>query len=152
MTPQPDPHEQLERLIHHTLRDLPARRAPRSLESRVLAALAQRAALPWWRQDFAHWPMTARAAFLLGSLGVVLLVTGVLTGVDASTFADAFGSRFAGLENLTHLAGSVTDAIGAIGRNLPLLWVYAALGVFVAMYAALFGLGAAAYRTLYANR
>ena len=37
--PSHDP-EKLERLIHQTLRSLPNRRAPHTLEARVLAALA----------------------------------------------------------------------------------------------------------------
>src|SRR5476649_1202935 len=65
MTPSPDSHEKLEQLIHRTLREQPARRAPRSLEQRVLAELERRAALPWWRRSFAHWPLPARAGFLV---------------------------------------------------------------------------------------
>jgi hypothetical protein len=49
--------EQLEKLIHSNLRALPDRRAPRSLESRVHAAIETRAALPWWKQSFAQWPV-----------------------------------------------------------------------------------------------
>lgn len=54
MHPAPDPEEKLERLIHRTLRDLAPRRAPRTLEARVFAELERRAALPWWRQSYAH--------------------------------------------------------------------------------------------------
>lgn len=39
--------QDLEKLIHQTLRALPDRKAPRSLEHRVLAAIAARQALPW---------------------------------------------------------------------------------------------------------
>ena len=47
MQPSPENHqEKLERAIHQTLRALPPRRAPRSLEDRVFAELARRAALP----------------------------------------------------------------------------------------------------------
>jgi hypothetical protein len=49
MSPNPENNERkLERLIHETLRELPARQAPSSLENRVLAELARRTALPWW--------------------------------------------------------------------------------------------------------
>ncbi len=44
MNPTPDNEEKMERLIHRTLRDLPPRRAPNSLERRVLAELDRRAA------------------------------------------------------------------------------------------------------------
>src|SRR5665213_2604381 len=62
--PSPDP-EKLERLIHQTLRALPVRQAPLTLEVRVAAAIVQRAALPWWRRSYALWPRGLRLAFLL---------------------------------------------------------------------------------------
>src|ERR1700738_3597831 len=55
----------LERLLDRALRELPLRRAPLTLESRVFGELQRRAALPWWRRSFAHWPLLARAAFLV---------------------------------------------------------------------------------------
>ncbi len=148
--------EKLERLIHRTLRELPARRAPHSLEARVLAELERRAALPWWRKSFAHWPMAARVAFLVagaGAVAFVLYAAGfVQTGFDSarlaalstqlSTFADAALTVGRGIGEFGH----------AIGRSLPPLWLYGGLAFVGAMYAALFGLGAAAYRTLYVNR
>ncbi len=54
-----------ERLIERALRGLPMRRAPLTLESRVLGELQRRAALPWWRHSFAQWPPAARGTFVL---------------------------------------------------------------------------------------
>lgn len=54
-----------EQLVDRALRQLPLRTAPPTLESRVHRALQRRAALPWWRQSFVHWPTVARAAFVL---------------------------------------------------------------------------------------
>lgn len=160
MTPSPDNHEELERLIHRTLRELPPRRAPRSLESRVFVELERRAALPWWRQNFSHWPVAARVAFLVASAGVVKLVlmavVWTMAGYDNAQFADAFGSQFTVFHAVTDFAGGFANTFintcSAILRSIPLFWVYAAAAAIAAMYAALFGLGATAYRTLYANR
>jgi hypothetical protein len=41
------------------------------LEARVYCEIERRAALPWWRLSFAHWPLFARAAFLVMS-GVLI--------------------------------------------------------------------------------
>lgn len=148
--------EDLEKFIHQTLRALPARRAPHSLESRVLAELERRAALPWWKQNFAHWPLPARAAFLVASAGVAKLVlmavVWAMAGFDGPQFASAFAPQFAWLQSATNLAGTFTDTGGAILRSIPPLWIYGGAAVIAAMYAMFFGLGAAAYRTLYANR
>ena len=47
-----DKHERLEKYIDSVLRAQPDKRAPASLESNVLAAIAQRAARPWWQRSF----------------------------------------------------------------------------------------------------
>lgn len=160
MTPSPDNHEKLERLIHRTLRDLPPRRAPRTLESRVLAELDRLAALPWWRQNFAHWPVAARLAFLVASAGVVkvvlMAVVWTMAGYDNAQFASAFAPQFTVLHALTDFTGSLAhtfaDTCSAVLRNIPPLWLYGGAAAIAAMYAALFGIGAAAYRTLHASR
>ena len=151
----PDP-EKLERLIHQTLRDLPAHRAPRSLESRVLAEIGRRAALPWWKQSFAHWPLAARVLFLLASAGLVklALMASVLAmaGFDSAQFADAFAPQVAWLRTGLAIAEGTREFFGAVFRAIPPLWLYGAVAAIGATYAALFGLGAAAYRTLHARR
>jgi hypothetical protein len=150
MTP-PD-EQKLERLIHRTLRELPPRRAPHSLEARVLAEIERRALLPWWKKSFAYWPLAARAGFFLLSAGLVMAVMWVTAGFDATPLKQMFETRFVWVEN----AGAVARAIGSffdiVFRNIPPLWLYGGLAFIGAMYAAFFGLGAAVYRTLYATR
>lgn len=156
MNPSSGEHEKLERLIHQTLRDLPARRAPRSLEMRVLAELERRAALPWWRKSYAHWPLAARAAFVVLGAGVAAaFVFGALSaqaGFDATALTAVFAREFAWVGAGLGLARGVGDFAGIVFRSIPPLWLYGGLAFVGAMYAALFGLGAAAYRTLYVNR
>lgn len=154
MIPRENP--KLERLIHQTLRELPARRAPRSLEGRVLAEIARRAALPWWRKSFAHWPMAARAVFLLLSAGLVKLAlmatVWVMAGFDNLQFREAISTKFAWVEALGVVARTLIEAGNSSLQNLPALWLYGGIAVVGALYVTLFGLGAAAYRALYAHR
>ena len=156
MIPSPNPHEKLERLVHQTLRELPPRRAPRSLEQRVLAAIERRAARPWWRKSFAHWPIAARAAFLLLSLGIVKLAlfggVWVMSGFDRAQFRAAFATQLTWMENGFAVVRAITGFFDIMFRTIPPLWLYGGLAFVGAMYFALFGLGAAAYRTLYARR
>ena len=148
--------EQLEKLIHENLRALPARRAPRSLASRVLAAIEARAALPWWQQSFAQWPIAARAVFILFSAGLVkvalMAAVWVLAGFNSVEFANAFATQFTWFQRLSAAVGGVGEFFALLGRVIPSLWIYGALAVFASLYAMLFGLGATAYRTLYASR
>lgn len=138
-----EPDLELERRIHRSLRRLPQRRAPSSLEGRVWSELARLASLPWWRRSFLHWPFAARATFFLLSAGACAL-----------TFIG--GARvIAGFASVRELADSFTwlitaaDAMGSLVRALPSIWLYEALAAAALLYGLLFALGAAAYRTLY---
>ncbi len=146
----------LEQIIHQTLRSLPAHRAPHSLEARVLAAVAARAARPWWRQSFAQWPLAARVAFVLSSAGlaklVLLATVWVMAGFDRALYTSAFSRQPAWLETAGDLVQGLAACGGSLYRSIPTLWLYGGLAFVAMMYLALFGLGAAAYRTLYANR
>lgn len=148
--------EDLEKLIHQTLRSLPDRRAPRSLESRVLAAIEARASLPWWRQSFAQWPVAARVVFLLftGGLVKVALMAAVwaMAGFDSAQFTGAFAPQFAWVARFEAVGAGVWGFFALLWRNIPSLWLYAGLASLASLYVALFGLGATAYKTLYANR
>lgn len=148
--------EELEKLIHQTLRALPDRRAPRTLEARVLAAIEARAALPWWQQSFRQWPAAARGLFLVVAGGVVKLslmaAVWVMTGFDAAGYENAFSTQFAWLERAGRIVAGIGDFCQILWHSIPPLWLYGTLAGIAALYLALFGLGATAYRTLYANR
>ena len=85
--------EELEKFIHENLRSLPSRRAPRTLESRVLAALEHQAMIPWYHRSWSHWPAAMRAGFLIVALGVA---AAVLTGFYLG-FGDVATSSVAAL-------------------------------------------------------
>ena len=151
-----DNHEKLERLVHRTLRELPPRTAPRSLEQRVLAELARRAAQPWWRKSFVHWPVPARGMFIVASAGVVKLVlmaaVWVMAGFDTAQFRDAFAQPFSWMERIVVVMNAASGFFEIMFRNIPSLWLYGGIAFVVALYVALFGLGAAAYKTLFDHR
>jgi hypothetical protein len=150
MTPHDE--QRLERLIHQTLRELPPRPAPPSLEARVLAAIAGQAARSWWRKSFVHWPVAARGAFMVLSVGVVLGVVRLMTDFDAVRIRTALAAEFRWVATLATLAGNVVEFFHVMLGHIPPAWLYGGLAFVAVMYAALFGLGAAAYRTLYASR
>jgi hypothetical protein len=153
-----NPHDEqkLERLIHQTLRELPRRRAPGTLEQRVMAELERRAALPWWKQNFAYWPTGVRVAFLLFSGGLVkvamMAIVWVMAGFDAAQFREVFATQFTWMDAGAAVGRALTDFVTATFQSIPPLWLYGGLATIGALYVALFGLGAAAYRTLYASR
>jgi hypothetical protein len=92
MNPSPENRDPLESLIDRTLRAQPARRAPRTLESRVVAELARRAALPWWHKSYAHWPAVVRGGFfVLSALVAAVLVTGLFLLSQSATSTELTG-------------------------------------------------------------
>jgi len=159
-TPNPSEHAQQERerqaqkieqLLTRALHELPARHAPRTLEARVRGELQRRAAQPWWRQRFANWPLLARAPFV----AICTVLGGVAVFGGNSTMATLNSLYVSGaLAALpAHQASSLWSLSAALAA-LPAhvispLWLYAALAAGAVLYAALFGLGAVAYRTLY---
>lgn len=148
MTPQDE--QRLERLIHQTLRDLPPRPAPRSLEQRVRAAIAEQAALPWWKRSFAYWPAAARVAFVLVSVGVlagIYRLEGTAPAFDRMSL-----SQIGWVHTLMAFVGTARDFSQAVIRSIPPLWLYGGMAFVAMLYVALFGLGAAVYRTLHVTR
>lgn len=147
--------EEIEQRLHQALRALPARRAPSTLEQRVLAAIAERQARPWWHQSYAYWPTPVRMAFFVLSAALAAVVIGA-----AATLLPGFGATAGQPVEATlgwfaqiRATGSALAEVG--GRLLPsvsMTWIYVGLAVFAGLYATLIGLGAAAYRVLWQNR
>jgi len=121
-----DSHEKLERLISRTLRQQPLRSAPQTLEARVLGEIERRAAMQWSRLNFMRWPIGVRVAFVVLCIATAKLLLVVTTW-------------------------GATQVVGAL-RFVPFEWMVGALAFAAVMYAALFSLGAVAYRTLSIER
>jgi hypothetical protein len=138
-----EPEDALARLLDRTLRGLPLRRAPATLEARVSGEIERRAALPWWRLSFVHWPLFARAAFLIVS--VALIGAAFLGGASAIAAVHSLSWARDALE----LMVSAGNLAVLLARISPPAWIYGGVAVCTVLYAVLFGLGAAVYRTLY---
>jgi hypothetical protein len=141
----------LERLVDRALHDLPLRRAPATLESRVFAELQRRAALPWWRRSFAHWPLAARAGFLVICIALIGFVfVGGAAAMDAlRSLSDSGALSLSWVRAAGVLMASAGNLIALLTRAVQPGLLYGGIAVCAALYAVLFGLGAAVYRTLY---
>jgi hypothetical protein len=148
------PHESdeaLQRLLDRALRELPPRRAPAALEARVLNELERRAAAPWWRRSFMHWPAPARIALLVTCIALVALVfvggaagtAGLRSLLQSGTMSLPWAR---GIGALMVSAGNV---ITLLARTVPATRLYQGIVLCALLYAVLFGLGAVVYRTLY---
>jgi hypothetical protein len=147
-----DGPEKLEQLVGSLARAQPARRAPVSLQGRVFAQIAsQQVKLPWWRKGFAHWPLLARALFLVASYGFIrLAIAGAVWVVDFVRSSDV-----AGVETLHRTGEAVSETVSLVSlvlHAIPPMWLYGGAAFGFALYAVLFGLSTFAYRTLYVQR
>ncbi|MDD3179445.1 MAG: hypothetical protein PHQ04_03750 [Opitutaceae bacterium] len=148
--------DELEKFIHRTLRSLPERHAPGTLEARVLAEIERRAAIPWWHKSYAWWPAPVRVAFLvISAVAAAVLVLGwfaVSRSPAGATVVDEAVSHFGWFATLQAVVSGIVDKAGLVWRAIPPLWIHGALAFLVACYATLIGVGAAAYRTFTAQR
>lgn len=150
-----DTEKDLENRLNGLLKSLPDRRAPRTLEHRVLAAIAARGALPWYHKSWAHWPLLARIAFILLSLaitGIIAFTSFASTspiGTLAATVREDVETKAAPTVSLLQ---TLAGAFATLGNAIPDTWLYGGAALIAIAYVGFFSLGATAYRTLIANR
>lgn len=142
--------DKLEASIHRVLRKLPDRKAPGGLEARILAEIGRRAALPWWRKSFAHWPRAVRTVFYaVSSLAAALLVAGFfLLGrtSGAHQVSGGISTSFAWIAIARDVVAAGRERVRILIASIPPLWLYGVGGTIALSYAALAGIAAAGYR------
>lgn len=153
MNPPPD---KLEKAIHEALRGLPPRKAPLTLEARVLAEIARRDSLPWWHRSWAYWPTPIRWIFLVLSAALCGVLIGACAGFFQGNAPQLFAHFFAQpLARLSALSAALHATLN-VGRDLialiPPVWLYAAFAAMGLLYLSVFLVGATAYRTLWQSR
>jgi hypothetical protein len=148
---QNEPRDEVQRLLERAMKDLPLRRAPATLEARVLGELARRAALPWWRRSFGHWPLPARAIFVVLCAGLIRLafLEGSVAVAGVHSLHQSGVLPLSWLRDVGVLAATAGNLVALLARTAPPFWVYEGIAVCAVLYAVLFGLGAVVYRTLF---
>jgi hypothetical protein len=143
-----DSEQKLERALTEALKGLPLRRAPGTLEARVVDELERRAALPWWRVSFTHWPAAARVAFVIVCIALVAatFLGGVFAFVGNRSFNEAAALVLSWVQPFLAVMSSAGGVATLLVRVIPPLWLYGGMALGIMLYLALFGLGAAAYR------
>lgn len=147
------PEEKLERLVSQVLRDQPLRRAPASLEARVLRELSARARLPWWRRGIASWPVTVRIPVIAGCAVCVPLVWILSLWLAGRLVAVATHPGVTGPIATLWDTGRTVASLGAtlthILQSIPREWLVGGIIATATLYAVLFALVAAGYALLW---
>jgi len=152
----PDYKNQLEAAIDRELQGLGELPAPATLSSRIMYAIEQRAARPWYRRAWESWPMPLRAASLAGLLAAFGLVCfGTWQLGQSAAFATALREAGAWFSSLTVVWGALnalTNAVALAFKSLdPVVIIGGAAALFFC-YAAGVGLGTACVRLAMARR
>jgi hypothetical protein len=143
-----DSEQKLERVLTGALKGLPLRRAPNTLELRVADELERRAALPWWRVSFMHWPAAPRVAFVIVCIALVAatFLGGVFAFMGDRSFNEVAALVLSWVQPFLAVMSSAGGVASLLVRVIPPLWLYGGMALGIMLYVALFGLGAAAYR------
>lgn len=153
-----NPHEpdKLEAPLHRMLRSLPDRKAPAGMESRILAELSRRAALPWWRKSFAHWPVAVRAGFfVISAVAAALLVSCIFVvsrTPGAHEVAGGLSQSYSWVVIVRDLVAAASARVSMLLASVPTFWLYGIAGAVGLCYAAVAAAGAATYRALSIGR
>lgn len=129
----------LERLVDHALKDLPAPRAPQTLFARVMTAVEQTAMRPWYSRAWTTWPrawqMASTAAFAVFIAAVVHVwpMAEIVTGEAARQLHVGVPS---GVSDLASRIDTTTAALSIAWRVMVQPLVVPALGFFCVMAAA----------------
>jgi hypothetical protein len=151
-----DYDRQLESEIDRQLKELPELMAPPNLVPRVMAALARRANLPWYRQSWPAWPVPVR----LFALVISLALFGVLcyAGWEFSqlpSFATVTGKLtgvFSGVSSIWNTISVLLEAMLLAIKHLGNWFILGLLAALALTYGMCVGLGSVYLKVAFARR
>jgi hypothetical protein len=126
--------KRLENEIHGELKKLPELIAPRTLISRVMAAIEARLRLPWYRQSWQVWPLALRAVSLVILLA---LFGGLCFGAWKLSQAEAVAAAMQRPLGLLSGLGAIFHAISVVLTALILAVKQLGAGILIGCLAAL---------------
>jgi hypothetical protein len=136
----------LEKFIHAQLQKLPEREAPEAVVSNVLAAIARRKKLPWWKQSFTFWPRHIQKIFFV-ALASVFVAAMYLGGRAADNVpVPDVSAQLSSLTLIGRTLRSIGEAVFVTVSNLPLQYLFAFALVFMLLYGACIAAGFALFK------
>lgn len=147
---------ELELEIDRELKSLPELAAPNALSRRVMLAIEQRRALPWYAQPWQNWPMPLRfAALSLLSImfGGLCLASWQLTkAAGVSAAMQEVGGLFSGLTTVWNTINVLLGAVVVVVKHLGTGFMIGCALIAGLGYALFVGLGTACVRLAMARR
>ncbi len=143
---EPPENNDLEKFIHAQLQKLPEREAPEALVTNVLAAIARRKKLPWWKQSFTFWPRHIQNLFFV-VLASLFLAAIYLSGraADNVTVPDV-SAQLSSYAWIGRTVRTIGETLVVTVTNLPLQYLVAFAIVFIVLYGACVAAGFALFK------
>ena len=146
----PDYDKQLEAAISRELKALPELSAPSALAGRVMAAIGQRARVPWYRRSWQAWPVALQAAslvMLLAAFAILCFGSWRLAHFATLTpVAREVSGWFSLVNAVWNAANTLANALGLAFRSLgPAVAIGSAVMLLIS-YAMCVGLGTVYWR------
>ena len=152
----PEFEKQLAAKVQQELNTLGELAAPPALAGRVLRAIEQRTAAPWYRCAWQSWPLALQGVSLVALLalfgGICYGVVELSHAAQVSPAGQQAGEWFAWFGVLWKTAGVLADAAATAFRHLGTGFLIGCGLVLLATYAACVGLGTACVRLALARR
>jgi hypothetical protein len=146
----------LEAAVDRELKALPNLRAPRTLLPRVMAAIDQRAVLPWYRRAWQTWPMALQVVSMLILLGIF---SGLCLGSWQLAQAPAVVSAASEASGWFRIVSTISNTLGVLANALALavkslgpLVLFGTIMALLLSYAACVGFGTLYVRLALARR
>jgi hypothetical protein len=152
----PEYQKRLEAEIDRQLKALPELVAPRSLAPRVMALLARRASLPWYRQSWPVWPVPVRVFALVISLalfGVLCYAGWEFSQLPAfAVISGKLGGVFSVVSSIWNTFGVLLAAMLLAFKHLGNWFIFGSLAAVALAYAMCVGLGSVYLKVAFARR
>ena|SRR5690348_8404216 len=149
-------NDDLEFEIDRELKQLPDLEAPATLVRRVMQAVRQRQALPWYHQPWQNWPVALRIAalVLLSSLfgGLCVASWQLSRAAGMSATMQEIGGLFSGLATFWNILNVLLGAIIVVAKHLGTGFMVICALIVGLGYGLCLGLGTACVRLAFARK
>ena len=135
---------ELEAIFRNETRKMPGWKAPSRLSERVMAAIAKKAQLPWWKQSFWAWPLYVQiTAFTMLSIisSFIMYLGWIAPGTLFNT--PVWNNMVQLIDRFTVLWSSFLIVINALNSTLKTsLQSWLIIAFLISFFMCLFCLGA----------
>lgn len=148
--------KRLEAAISREMQALPELTAPDAVANRVMAALAQRRHVAWYRRSWATWPValqTASLVVMLALFGGLCFAGEKILPTETITQAMQHAAHwFSGFSAVGNFFSALANSVLLVATKLGTVFIVACVVAAALGYAMFLGLGTVYFRLAFAKQ